>query len=96
MKLIISPKAEQDLEGIADYIAADNPISALSFIEQLASHGRKICHRPLIYRLRPELGNNIRCSVYGSYLVFYSTDEKHVRIERILYEARDLPGAFSE
>lgn len=35
MKLGISPLAEKDLELIGDWIAKDNPIRALSFIEEL-------------------------------------------------------------
>lgn len=35
MKLGISPLAVQDLESIGDWIAKDNPIKALSFIEEL-------------------------------------------------------------
>lgn len=35
MRLLFAPLAEQDLESIADYIAADNPRRAVSFIEEL-------------------------------------------------------------
>ncbi len=35
MKLGLSPLAEQDLEAIGDYIAQDNPIRAISFMEEL-------------------------------------------------------------
>jgi len=36
MRLSFSPLAEQDLESIGDYIAADNPVRAVSFV--LESH----------------------------------------------------------
>ena len=32
MRLFFAPLAEQDLESIADYIAADNPRRAVTFI----------------------------------------------------------------
>ena len=35
MRLNFTPMAEQDLEAIADYIAADNPGRALSFVREL-------------------------------------------------------------
>lgn len=35
MKLGVSPLAEQDLEAIGDYIAQDNPVWAVSFMEEL-------------------------------------------------------------
>ena len=35
MKVIFTKQAESDLEQIADFIALDNPIRALSFIKEL-------------------------------------------------------------
>lgn len=35
MALSLSPRAEQDIEEIGDYIAQDNPARALSFTEAL-------------------------------------------------------------
>ena len=35
MRVTLSPLAERDLEGIGDYIAADNPPRALSLIAEL-------------------------------------------------------------
>jgi toxin ParE1/3/4 len=39
MRLTLTPLAEQDLETIGDYIAADNPTRAVSFIRIL--HGAR-------------------------------------------------------
>lgn len=39
MRLTRTPLAEQDLEAIGDYIAADNPTRAVSFIRVL--HGAR-------------------------------------------------------
>lgn len=35
MNVSISPLAEQDIEAIGDYIAQDNPVRAVSFVESL-------------------------------------------------------------
>ena len=35
MKVIFTKQAENDLEQIADFIALDNPIRALSFIKRV-------------------------------------------------------------
>jgi len=41
MKVVFSPRAEQDLEQIAETIAADNPRRALQFIREL----REFCFK---------------------------------------------------
>lgn len=60
VKLGISPLAEQDIEAIGDYIAQDNPVRAVSFIEELYQQCLLIAESPVIYRERPELGQSIR------------------------------------
>lgn len=42
MRLAFTPLAEQDLEAIADYIAADNPTRALSFVRELRAQCQRI------------------------------------------------------
>ena len=42
MRLAFTPLAEQDLEAIADYIAVDNPVRALSFVRELRAQCQRI------------------------------------------------------
>ena len=65
MRLAFTPLAEQDLEAIADYIAADNPVRALSFVRELRTQCQRITLNPPGYRLRPELGDRIRSCAHG-------------------------------
>lgn len=60
MKLSISPMAEQDIEAIGDYIAQDNPLRAMSFMEELHQQCCLVGEAPHLYRERPELGPRIR------------------------------------
>lgn len=60
MRLAITPLAEQDLESIADYIAQDNPARAVTFIHELRGQCQRLVLNPSGYRLRPELGDDIR------------------------------------
>ena len=53
MRLAFTPLAGQDLEAIADYIAADNPVRALSFVRELRTQCQRITLNPPGYRLRP-------------------------------------------
>ena len=65
MRLAFTSEAEQGLETIADYIASDNPVRALSFVHELRAKCQRITFNPSGYRLRPELGGRAgvpRCS----------------------------------
>ena len=95
MRLAFTPLAEQDLEAIADYIAADNPARALSFVRELRAQCQRITLNPPGYRLRPELGDGIRSCAHGHYVIFFESDPDAVLIVRILHGARDLPAVFS-
>ena len=94
MRLAFSPLAERDLEAIADYIAANNPTRALSFIRELRTMCSQLAQHPQGYRLRPELGEGIRSCAHGRYVIFFEIAPGGVAIVRILHGARDLPAMF--
>jgi len=90
MKLTISSLAENDIEDIGDYIAKDNPPLALTFVKELSNQCKKIAESPLIYRLRPELSDNIRACIYRKYIIFFQCNDNQVFIVRVLHSAMDL------
>jgi toxin ParE1/3/4 len=94
MSLAFTPLAEQDLEAIADYIAVDNPVRALSFVRELRAQCQRITLNPPGYRLRQELGDGIRSCAHGNYVIFFESDPDAVLIVRILHGARDIPAVF--
>lgn len=94
MRLSFTPLAEQDLESIVDYIAADNPRRAITFARELREQCRRIALNPPGYRLRPELGEEIRSCAHGHYVVFFEASAGEVTVLRILHGARDLPPQF--
>ena len=96
MRLAFTPLAEQDLEAIADYISADNPMRALSFVRELRAQCQRLTINPSGYRLLSELGDGIRSCAHGHYIIFFEFDSDAVLIVRILHGARDLPTVFSE
>jgi plasmid stabilization system protein ParE len=49
MRVVFSLRAEHDLEEIGDYIAAENPSRAVSFIQEIREHCSKIAMSPLAY-----------------------------------------------
>lgn len=95
MRLAFTPLAEQDLEAIGDYIAADNPVRALSFVRELRAQCQRILLTPSGYCLRSELGEGIRSCAHGHYVIFFEADADSVFIVRILHGARDIPATFS-
>lgn len=90
MSVAFSPKAERDLEDIADYIAKDSPQRALSFIDELEAACQSLATAPLGHQPLPHIHPDIRRAVHNRYLIFYSVRNGEVRIERILHHARDI------
>jgi plasmid stabilization system protein ParE len=90
MRVAFSPKAEDDLEEIGDYIARDNPGRALTFLDELRATCLAIAENPQAYPAQRELARPIRRAVYRRYLIFYSIQSSELRIERILHGARDV------
>lgn len=92
MQVDFSPAAERDLEEIGDYIAQDNPVRAVTFIRELRQHCQRILEAPRAAPVWPELGDNVRMTVHGRYLILYTLTEAAIRKERVLHGARNRPS----
>lgn len=94
--VLLTPEAELDLEEIADYIAADNPRRAVSFVDELRDRCQEIATAPLAHAERHELGPGIRSCLHGRYLIFFTfdPDDRIVLIVRVLHGARNLDVIF--
>lgn len=92
MNLELSRYIEGDLDDIADFIAQDSPLRAVSFIRAIRSKFLVIQSNPLHYQLRLDIGEDARLVSVGHYtILFRVVDTQTVRIERVVYGARDLP-----
>jgi len=89
MQLRFTPLARRDLETIGDYIAEDSPSSAVTFVQKLRAQCNNIHRLPQAYRLRPDIAENIRSSVYGRYVIYFAVESDTVLIVRILHGAMD-------
>jgi plasmid stabilization system protein ParE len=85
---------EGDLDDIADFIAQDNPLRAVTFIKDIRAKFYDIQRDPLIYQLRPEIGEVARMATIGNYAILFRIIGDVVRIERVTYGNRDLPGVL--
>ena len=88
------PKAVADLEAIGDFIAADNPASAVSFVDEWLAACARISEQPRAYRRREDLAGGLRQAVEGRYLIVFTAGEEGVVIERVLHGARRLEDLF--
>lgn len=93
-RLEFSGFIESDLDDIADYIAQDNPIRAVTFIKDIRTKFNEIRRTPLIYQSRPEIGEEARIATVGNYAILFRVVGDAVRIERVTFGNRDLPSAL--
>lgn len=94
MRVEFSAFVESDLTAIADYIAADNPTRAVTFVKEIRAQCRKLGEGPLLYRLRPEIAPDARLVAHQRYVILFRIVDQIVRVERIVHGARDLVDAF--
>lgn len=96
MKLVFSQFVENDLDVIAASIAEDNPSRAVSFIQEIQVKVQSIAVNPLLYQLRPDIGDQARMVTVGRYAILFHIIGEVVRIERIVYGGRDLPSLLDQ
>lgn len=86
MKVQFTTRARQDLRDIGDYIAADNPFRARSFVVELRDASLSLGERPLRFpQLEGFVRQGYRRRVHGNYLIIY-------RIIRVVSSSVDLSG----
>lgn len=89
-----SPKAEEDLEAIGDYIAEDNPRRAVTFIREIRERCQQIAAFPKASPQRLELGAGVRMAPHRNYLIFYHEEGSDIIVDRVLHGARDYGELF--
>jgi plasmid stabilization system protein ParE len=94
MKLELSGFIEGDLDTIAEYIAADNPRRAVTFIREIRAKFGDIQRHPLVYQLRPDIGDEARLATVGNYAILFRVVADVVRMERVAYGGRNLSAMF--
>jgi plasmid stabilization system protein ParE len=94
MQLELSRFVESNLDDIAEYIAQDNPRRAVTFIREIRAKFQEICNNPLLYQLRPDIGEEARLTTVGNYAILFRVIGDSLRIERVIYGGRNLPGIF--
>jgi plasmid stabilization system protein ParE len=90
MRVIISTAAKADLEAIGDYIQADNPARAESFVRELVLSCAGLVDMPRAFPLVPRFETQgIRRRVHDRYLIFYRINGELIEIIHVLQGSQD-------
>ncbi|REJ95767.1 MAG: type II toxin-antitoxin system RelE/ParE family toxin [Planctomycetota bacterium] len=82
--------AQQDLADILRYIAQDKPGVALAWIEKIEAKCLSIADNPSFGELYRHLGEGVRASAVGRYVIFHREANNRVEILRIIPGDRDV------
>ena len=98
MIVVITSKAEADLEIIADNIAKDNPLRALSFVTELRERCMRLSETPMAFPLVPRYEHlGLRRRIFGAYLIFFRISMDRIEVIHILHGAMNYePVLFPE
>ncbi len=91
LRITWSRRAAQDLENIAEFIAADSPAYAAAVLRKIVDRSRRLAEFPHSGRKVPEFDDeNIRELVVYSYRVIYQLHSEHILISAIIHGKRIL------
>lgn len=90
MKVELSAEAEYDLVAIADHIARDNSLRALTFLRELRDKCLGLASFPEAFPLVERYADlGIRRRVHGRYLIFYRIEPDRVIVLHVRHGASD-------
>jgi len=101
-RLLILPRAELDLDELAEYIARDNLDAALGLYTAADLAFQRLVEMPDIGAKREYLNPRLAhlrmwpLPHYPNVLVFYEALNDVLRIVRVFHGSRDIAGLFSE
>jgi plasmid stabilization system protein ParE len=85
MKLTWTPRAQDDLQGIADYIARDDAVAARRWIENIRRRARAAAARPGTGRMVPEYERvDLREVLLRAYRIIYRVHPGRVLVLRVI------------
>ena len=90
--------ALRDLENIGDYIAQDDPVRAITFIEELRQATDVLAVFPDAFPVVDGYEDlRVRFHTHGRYVIYYRVfpDEGRVAVLRVLHGAQDRRGKLT-
>lgn len=92
-RLRYSDASKYDLIEIARFIAKDKPRAAREWVAKLREKCRMLAKNPNVGDDRSDLGDGIRSTYVGSYIIFFRQREENLEIVRV--RRGDLETPFS-
>ena len=90
-RFVLTPAADQDLNDIWDYIAADNIDAANRVLDALEATFSRLAEGPALGHYREDLADKRhRFETVFSYLIVYRWETRPLQIIRVLHGARDV------
>ena len=95
-RIIFSPASEKDIENCYVYIASENRSAAEKFFASMQAVTKTLSKMPHIgtrfstAMLAPLEIRYLPIPGFSKFLFFYGTNEKIVRVLRVLHSARDM------
>lgn len=91
MHFVLTPLARRDLEGIWDYLTADDRRIAERVLGRIEAAIRKLAQTPGMGHFRQDLADRRhRFFLVYSYLIIYRPDTQPLEIIRVLHASRDV------
>ena len=89
-QLVFRPQAENDLDGIFDFIAADNPRRAMTYIEDIRDACRGLCDAPMTGMERSDIRDALRIlALWRGIVLAYELPPGKVRVPRVFSGGQD-------
>jgi plasmid stabilization system protein ParE len=90
-EVVWSPRAVEDVEAIALYIAADSTSYAAAVVRKIVDTTRSLRRFPFAGRIVPEFGEeNIREKLVYSYRIIYRIQDETITIAAVIHGKRLL------
>jgi toxin ParE1/3/4 len=90
-EVVWSPRAVEDVEAIALYIAADSTSYAAAVVKKIVDTTRRLSGFPFAGRIVPEFGEeNIREKLVYSYRIIYRIQDETITIAAVIHGKRLL------
>lgn len=83
LKLRYSDASKDDLKEIARFIAKDKPKAAREWVAKLREKCRRLSKHPEVGDDRSDLGEGIRSTYVGSYIIFFRRRGETLEIIRV-------------
>ena len=88
--LRFSRDARLDLQEILRFIARDKPVAARKWVEKIKSKCQLLASHSKLGEARDDLGEGVRCTFVGSYVILYRHISETVEISRVIRGDRDI------